>query len=209
MVKAAWTKRDTTSAEFRDAEKERENLMASREKPTRNPPISCGRFSGPYTPKSEYRTRPLRRPRRSAYRAGPPIAEVYYHTTIAASGAVAAARSARSGAYNGRRRMTCPISPREVVEPDRDAVTHKARDYAGTDRATFSANWSIACRLTDRNTFKRSTPRGGWHVSGNGNRTLQDLRTSRAVDFRNGEGAGWQRSDSSIQRYLHLKKPPL
>jgi CRP-like cAMP-binding protein len=76
-----------------------------------------------------------------------------------------------------------------------------------------------ASRLTDRNTTQAPITLAqlgetlGMSVA-TVNRTLQELRASRAVDFRNGELVvrDWRRLAEIGQfnpRYLHLKKPPL
>ena len=76
-----------------------------------------------------------------------------------------------------------------------------------------------ASRLTDKNTTQAPITLAqlgetlGMSVA-TVNRTLQELRASRAVDFRNGELVvrNWSRLAEIGQfnpRYLHLKKPPL
>jgi CRP-like cAMP-binding protein len=76
-----------------------------------------------------------------------------------------------------------------------------------------------ASRLTDRNTTQAPITLAqlgetlGMSVA-TVNRTLRELRASRAVDFRNGELVvrDWRRLAEIGQfnpRYLHLKKPPL
>jgi CRP-like cAMP-binding protein len=76
-----------------------------------------------------------------------------------------------------------------------------------------------ASRLTDKNTTQAPITLAqlgetlGMAVA-TVNRTLQELRASRAVDFRNGELVvrNWRRLAEVGQfnpRYLHLKKPPL
>jgi CRP-like cAMP-binding protein len=76
-----------------------------------------------------------------------------------------------------------------------------------------------ASRLTDKNTTQAPITLAqlgetlGMAVA-TVNRTLQELRASRAVDFRNGELVvrNWRRLAEIGQfnpRYLHLKNPPL